>query len=180
MSRDDNSVVFLILARYGGTMTISPGANLALLLLGGFRHLAGATEAELSRRGFPGISATNEFALRAIAGGAGSAGELGRALRVSKQAAAKMIKLLEERGYVGRADDPKDARRKLVAVTERGMASMREGEGIMDELRAEWRRTVGADNLARLESDLIKLLGSRPVDLDAPGSTGDGAGELDS
>ena len=155
-------------------MTISQGANLALLLLGGFRHLAGAAQAELSRRGYPGITATNEFAMRAIAGGAGSAGELARALGVSKQAAAKMINALEERGYVGRVDDPEDARRKLVTVTARGIASLHEGEAIMDELRAGWRRKVGADNLARLEADLVKLVGASPVDLDAPGSIADG------
>jgi DNA-binding MarR family transcriptional regulator len=158
-------------------MKTRQGANLALLLLGGFRHMAGAAQAELSRRGYPGITAANELAMRAIAAGASSASELARAIGVSKQAAAKVISALEERGYVGRSDDPKDARRKLVTVTDRGTASMQEGEAILDDLRVEWRQKIGADNLARLEADLIKLVGSRPVDLDAPGA--DGIGELD-
>ena len=49
----------------------------------------------------------------------------------------------------------------------------------MDELRAEWRRKVGADNLARLEADLVKLVGASPVDPGAPGSIADGIGEAD-
>lgn len=156
---------------------ISQGANLALLLLGGFRQLAEAADAELSRRGFPGITAANEFALRAIAGGAGSASELARRLSVSKQAAAKTIAVLEQRGYVGRAYDPEDARRKLLTVTELGYASMREGENIMADLRADWSERIGHDELVRLETNLIALVGSSPVDLNSPGSIERDTGE---
>jgi DNA-binding MarR family transcriptional regulator len=157
---------------------ISQGANLALLLLAGFRQLASDASAGLSRRGYPGITAANEFAMRAIAGGAGNASDLARRLSLSKQAAAKTIAMLESRGYVTRADDPKDARRMLVTVTGLGHQAMREGEAIMDGLRAAWAEKVGPDELHQLERTLVLLVGASQVDLSAPGSVEKDTGEV--
>ena len=72
----------------------SPGAQLALLLLGGFESLTARVIAELAEKGHPGVTATQEFALRAIDRGAADAAALGRELGVSRQAAAKMIEAL--------------------------------------------------------------------------------------
>ena len=145
------------------------GANLALLLLGGFRFLADSAAAELARRGHYDVRPAHDFAMRAIAAGADNASELGRRLSVTKQAAAKTIMLLEERGYVARADDPNDARRKLVQVTTLGYAVMREGEAIFQDLRANWEKQIGAEELAKLEASLVALVGAMPISLDAPG-----------
>lgn len=147
------------------------GADLALLLLGGFRHLADAATAELVRRGHEDVRPAHDFALRAILAGAGSASELGRRLAVSKQAAAKTIALLQARGYVTRQDDPGDGRRKALEVTARGLDVLRQGEAIFDDLRRDWERQIGADALARLEAGLIALVGPTPVRLEAPGRT---------
>ena len=80
--------------------------------------------------------------MRAIAAGAENASELGRRLAVSKQAAAKTIALLEERGYPGRDTDAQDARRKRLQLTPRGLEGFRTGENIFDELRAEWATQI--------------------------------------
>jgi DNA-binding MarR family transcriptional regulator len=154
------------------------GANLALLLLGGFRHLAEAATAELARRGFADVRPSHEFAMRAIAAGAGTTSELGRRLAVSKQAAAKTVAILEERGYVGRVDDARDARRKSLVVTALGHEVMRQGEAVFEDLRGQWERVIGPEELARLEANLLRLLGPLPVRLDAPGWTA-GEGNLE-
>jgi DNA-binding MarR family transcriptional regulator len=96
------------------------GANLALLLLGGFRSLANAATEELARRGYEDFRPVHDFAMRAIAAGADSASELGRRLSVSKQAAAKTISVLEDRGYIEREPDASDARRKHLKATSLG------------------------------------------------------------
>jgi DNA-binding MarR family transcriptional regulator len=145
------------------------GADLALLLLGGFRSLVDATSAELSRRGYADVSPTHEFAMRSIAAGAGSASELGRRLSVSKQAAAKTIASLEERGYVARAHDTVDARRMKIAVTPLGFEAMRQGEAILEDLRHQWEIKIGSEEVLRLEEILVKLLGASALHLDSPG-----------
>ena len=62
-----------------------------------------------------------------------NAPELGRRLSISKQAAAKTIAVLQERGYVERAPDRSDGRRKRLQVTKRDFAVLREGEAIFDD-----------------------------------------------
>lgn len=143
------------------------GADLALLLLGGYRQLVDAVVVELEARGYPDSRPALEFAMRAIDSGADSASELGRRLSVSKQAAAKTIATLVERGYVVSEADEHDRRRNRVRVTDRGHALMREGEAILEELREEWGRTLGAAGLARLERDLAAVVRDSPLQVEA-------------
>ena len=145
------------------------GADLALLLLGGFRVLVDEAIVELAHRGYEDVRPVHDFAMRAIAAGADNASELGRRLSVSKQAAAKTVAVLEERGYVAREADPLDARRKRLRVTARGFEVMGEGEAIFDQLRDRWKGQIGPGELERLESHLAALVGAAPVRIDTPG-----------
>jgi len=145
------------------------GADLALLLLGGFRTLVDAAMAELAERGHEDVRPVHDFAMRAIAAGADSASELGRRLSITKQSAAKTIAVLQERGYVTRDTDPRDARRKRLQVTPLGFDVMRQGEAVFDELRDQWAQQIGAAELDRIEDHLTALAGAQPVRFDTPG-----------
>jgi DNA-binding MarR family transcriptional regulator len=145
------------------------GADLALLLLGGFRTLVDAAIAELAERGHEDVRPVHDFAMRAIAAGADSASELGRRLSITKQSAAKTIAVLQERGYVTRDTDPRDARRKRLQVTPLGFDVMRQGEAVFDELRDQWAQQIGAAELDRIEDHLTALAGAQPVRFDTPG-----------
>lgn len=114
----------------------------------------------LESRGYPGVRPAHDFALRAVAAGAGSVSEVGRRTSVSKQAAAKTVGFLEENDYVLRTADPRDARRALLRVTDRGRSLMHEGETVFDELRAHWESLVGRDRVADLQDALVRLLGT--------------------
>jgi DNA-binding MarR family transcriptional regulator len=144
------------------------GTDLAPLLLGGFRALVDDAIEQLAQRGYEDVRPVHDFAMRAIAAGANNTSELGRSLSVSKQAAAKTVAVLEERGYVTREADSLDARRKRLQVTPLGFEVMREGEAIFDELRDNWGREIGTDELERLEANLVALVGST-VRPEAPG-----------
>jgi len=145
------------------------GADLALLLLGGFRTLVDAAIAELAERGHEDVRPVHDFAMRAIAAGADSASELGRRLSITKQSAAKTIAVLQERGYVTRDTDPRDGRRKRLQVTALGFDVMRQGEAVFDELRDQWAQQIGAAELDRIEDHLTALAGAQPVRFDTPG-----------
>lgn len=134
------------------------GADLALLLLGGFRFMADEATVRLTARGHPGVRPAHDFALRAIAGGAGTVSEVGRRTSVSKQAAAKTVAFLEEAGYVRRALDVHDRRRSQLAVTDRGLALMSEGEAVFDELRTQWESLIGREQVANVQTALERLL----------------------
>jgi len=134
------------------------GADLALLLLGGFRFMADEATVQLTERGHPGVRPAHDFALRAIADGAGTVSEVGRRTSVSKQAAAKTVAFLEEGGYVRRARDEHDRRRSHLTVTDRGYSLMSEGEAVFDELRERWESLVGRDRVADVQNALQRLL----------------------
>ncbi|MEV7328260.1 MarR family winged helix-turn-helix transcriptional regulator [Micromonospora sp. NPDC093244] len=145
------------------------GAELARLLLGGFRTLTDAVIVELARRGYEDVRPVHEFAMRAITAGADSASELGRHLSISKQSAAKTIAVLQERGYVTRDKDPHDARRKRLQVTALGFTVLRQGEAIFDELRDQWEQQIGTAELEVFERHLTALVGTRPTRFDTLG-----------
>ena len=145
------------------------GADLALLLLGGFRTLVDAAIAELAERGHEDVRPVHDFAMRAIAAGADSASELGRRLSITKQSAAKTIAVLQERGYLTRDTDPRDGRRKRLQVTALGFDVMRQGEAVFDQLRDQWAQQIGAAELHRMEDHLTALVGAQPVRFDTPG-----------
>jgi DNA-binding MarR family transcriptional regulator len=148
------------------------GADLALLLLAGFRTLADQATAELAQRGYEDVRPVHDFALRAIISGADSASELGRRMSVTKQAAAKTIAVLEERRYVTRERDSTDRRLARIRVTARGLAMLQAGEAIFDELREQWEQKVGSAALSSLEETLRELVGDR-----VPLDTGNDVGE---
>jgi DNA-binding MarR family transcriptional regulator len=145
------------------------GSNLALLLLGGYRKLVDAAVVELEARGFKDVRAQEHYAMVAIQSGADTASELGRRLSVTKQAAAKTIGVLLERGYITRDADPTDARRKRLTLTPLGTDLLRQGREIFNQLRTRFQRQIGREELLALEAHLASLVGETPVRRDAPG-----------
>jgi DNA-binding MarR family transcriptional regulator len=141
------------------------GADLALLLLSGFRVLAHGATNELVARGYD-VRPVHEFALRAILSGADNASALGRRMLVSKQAAAKTVAALEERHFVGRELNPFDKREMRLRVTDRGHEMLREGAAIFDGMRQAWEQQVGMDTLAKMEGVLAELVGKSAIRFD--------------
>ncbi|MFI9744473.1 MarR family winged helix-turn-helix transcriptional regulator [Streptomyces sp. NPDC052494] len=141
-----------------------PGYELPLLLFGGFRTLIDRLHARLADEGHPDLRPAHGFALQAIGAGGGwggrgaTASDIGRHLGVSKQAAGKTVDRLLALGYAERADDPADARRKLVRITPRGHDALARSAAIFDELRAEWAATLGADRVRDIETALRNVV----------------------
>jgi DNA-binding MarR family transcriptional regulator len=131
-----------------------PGFELPLLLLAGFRSLIDQLHAELARQGHDGARPAHGFALQAIGQDGAGASELGRRLGVSKQAAGKTVDRLEKLGYVTRAGDSGDARRKVIRLTPRGHDLLARSAVIFDDLRARWVRELGATRVLELEESL--------------------------
>jgi DNA-binding MarR family transcriptional regulator len=149
--------------------TDPPGFELPLRLLLGFRVIIDEVHAELARHGHPELRPVHGFVLQAVGPAGATAVEVGRRLGVSKQAAAKHLDFLQRRGYLERATDPADARRKPVRLTGRGLDSLRRSAAAFDRLRAEWARTLGEERLRALEADLRAVTPAAAFRLDMPG-----------
>ncbi|KAA0024632.1 MarR family winged helix-turn-helix transcriptional regulator [Antrihabitans cavernicola] len=147
----------------------SHGFELPLLLFAGFRSLIDELHRELANQGHPGVRPAYGFAMQAIGIDGASATEVGRRLGVSKQAAGKTIDRLEAMGYAVRSDDPRDARRKLVLLTERGIDSLRRSAVIFDALRQRWAAEMGPVRLNELEAGLRRVTPADGFSLDVQG-----------
>ncbi|MFD9631441.1 MarR family winged helix-turn-helix transcriptional regulator [Streptomyces violascens] len=145
----------------------APGYELPLLLFAGFRSLIDRLHDELARQGHPDIRPAHGFALQAIGLPGSTASEIGRRLGVSKQAAGKTVDRLIALGYAERADDPGDARRKLVRLTPHGLDALARSAAVFDELRASWADMLGHDRLRELEASLRAAVPPEAFRLDA-------------
>lgn len=146
-----------------------PGFALPLLLLAGFRTLIDDLHAELARQGHPELRPAHGFVLQAVGPTGTTASDLGQRLGVSKQAAGKTVDRLVALGYLERADDPADARRKLVRMTAKGIDGLHRSAVVFDQLRDHWVATLGADRVAALEDDLHRMAPADVFRLDVPG-----------
>jgi DNA-binding MarR family transcriptional regulator len=146
-----------------------PGYELPLLLFAGFRSLIDQLHAELARRGHPDVRPAYGFAMQAIGRDGATASELGRRLGVSKQAAGKTVDRLEALGYAVRAEDPADARRKVIRLTPRGIDSLATSAAVFEELRAQWAAALGPERLRDLEDDLRVMVPPSGFRLDVAG-----------
>lgn len=112
----------------------------------------------LAQLGHPGTRPAHAFAFQAIGADGTTAGELARALGITKQAAAKMTDELETAGYIARTPDPSDGRRKLLVLTPRAVEFLELSAAEFDAIAERWRETVGERHFERLLDDLEKVV----------------------
>lgn len=138
-------------------METSRGARLANQLLRAFEAMSAEVTADLADRGHPRATPALHFAMEAIERGASDASALGRALGISRQAAAKTIRSLEGSGYVARGLDDGDARRRPLLVTDRGREWTALGAAAFERILVRLEDRAGAAPVADLER-LLHLL----------------------
>lgn len=138
-------------------MESTRGARLASALLQAFDAMSAEVADELALRGHPGTTAAHHSAMEAIDRGATDASALGRVLHISRQAAAKTIRSLEELGYIERGVDAADARRRPLAVTARGRERTELGAAAYERILLRIEAGVGAAKLRAVE-ELLRLI----------------------
>lgn len=141
-------------------MPAPSGYQMPLLLLGAFRAIIDELHGELARRGHQQARPIHGFALQAIGPAGVTIGELGRRLGVTKQAAAKTARSLEEAGYAVRTPHPGDARASVLTRTARGVDLLEASGEILDVLRRRWVDQLGEERVGALEHDLATLVGA--------------------
>jgi len=138
------------------------GYQMPLLLLGAFRAVIDELHVQLAQRGHEQARPIHGFALQAIGPDGVTIAELGRRLGVTKQAAAKTARALQEVGYAQRVPHPKDGRASILTWTPRGLDMLEASAEILDRLRQGWADQIGEERVRALEDDLSILAGGGP------------------
>jgi len=129
-------------------------ALVQLLARSGAERLRG----EFAAQDMGGLRPLHALLLVPLLGGGRHASDLAETLGVSRQAVAQVVTRLELDGYLTRIADPGDARAKLVCLTPRGRAALRTMRASASTVEDEWRRRLGAEQLASFRDTLITLL----------------------
>ncbi len=87
--------------------------------------------------------------------------QLARILRIEPPTLAIMVRRLEASGFVTRTADPRDARVKVVALTEQGLVAADAADRVWDEVARVTRAALGdadADEFIRVLERLVRGL----------------------
>jgi DNA-binding MarR family transcriptional regulator len=137
--------------------------DLGRLFLEAHRVLAAEFTEAMEERGLTGIRAGHAAVFLHIERRSGTRlTELARRARISKQGMMLVVDELENRGFVNRASDPRDARAKVVKLTARGRTAATECRRAVQALETRTRRSLGERRYDGLRDALTDLIGEDP------------------
>ncbi|MFC9968207.1 MarR family winged helix-turn-helix transcriptional regulator [Nocardia ignorata] len=137
---------------------VPPAGDLPLLLLAAAAQVTDAVQAGVAAAGFPDVRPTHGFAFVRIAPDGATVGEIAEHLGVTKQAASQLVDELVTKGYVERNPHPRDARARLITLTDRGWACTRAADAALGELTENWAETLGAGDLDQVRDALARVV----------------------
>ncbi|HEX4790048.1 MAG TPA: MarR family transcriptional regulator [Actinospica sp.] len=130
---------------------------LPALLLSAAGTLVDAIHAGVEARGFAGLRPAHGFAFARLAPDGATIAELGEHLGVTKQAASQLVDELTRRGFVQAGPHPRDARAKLITLTEQGWACTRAADAAALEAVGGWAEALGPERVGELIGDLARV-----------------------
>jgi DNA-binding MarR family transcriptional regulator len=125
-----------------------PQLGLGLVALFAGQAIAEAVRRRLYARGFGGLRFSHGFLVQRLVEDEQPIAALAAALEISQQAVSKTVSDLERLGYVRRRPDPRDARVRLVSLTDRGRAAVAAAREERAAVEAELRERLGPRRVA--------------------------------
>lgn len=92
--------------------------------------------------------------------------ELAARGQMTKQAANRLIRHLEDCGYLRLEEDPSDQRARIVRLTDRGWALIATIRATVRQVEVEWSRVLGQRRFEALRSTLAELARIAEADAD--------------
>jgi DNA-binding MarR family transcriptional regulator len=137
--------------------------SLAFSLLAASRALVDGISAGVRARGFADVRPAHGFAFTLLSAGGATITQLAEHLDVTRQAAAQLVDELSASGYVERRPHPRDARARLIVLTEKGRACTRAAEAAISDTLRTWEAALGPDRLVALRDDFLRVAPSGPL-----------------
>ena len=108
----------------------------------------------LARRGFDDVRPAHGFAFARISEVDATTADVAEHLGITKQATGQLVDYLVDHGYVVRRPDERDARARLLLLTERGRACTVAAEDAATETVDGWKSQLGPSEFGQLHTAL--------------------------
>ncbi|HWO73424.1 MAG TPA: MarR family transcriptional regulator [Dehalococcoidia bacterium] len=134
------------------------GRMLGALLRIPFQAIVRRIHAELREEGFADLTPAHFVVFQHLPEGGARLTDLADSAQMTKQSMAYLVDFLSTKGYVERIPDAKDARARLVRLTEKGREVESIARRAIAALRAEWAEVLGREQMAAFEATLRALV----------------------
>lgn len=111
----------------------------------------------VTNRGFDDVRPAHGFAFVRISTGDATTADLAIHLGITKQATAQLVDYLVIHGYVERRPDPRDARARLLVLTNRGRACTAAAVAAAAETVGLWKDRLSPSDYNHLQTALAAL-----------------------
>ena len=135
-----------------------PDIPTARLLLDAFRAFENDLAEILTHKGFNDVTPGNFNVMRHLNPEGMHMSELAKDAQISKQALGKMIKDVEQKGYVEIVPDPSDARAKYVRFTTRGKKLIDLAIKVVADIEMQYQSMLGKHNYNKLRQSVEHIL----------------------
>jgi DNA-binding MarR family transcriptional regulator len=139
--------------------TVSGPEDIGVLLSRATAAFKDGLHTQLADAGYADVGPSYGVVLRALGERAHSLAELAARLDITPQGALKTVAEMIERGYVERGQDPADQRVRLLSLTARGRAVLREARRVHAKVEQDLARQLGAKAVAATREVLSALAG---------------------
>jgi len=119
---------------------------------------------QLAGRGHPDIRPAHSQVFANLGMGSVRVSELAERAQITQQAMGKMLKELEQMGYITRGVDDSDKRAREIRLTEFGIKLAADSLAAVDEARSHYEDKIGAVELQALEDSLRKAMDKLQLD----------------
>jgi DNA-binding MarR family transcriptional regulator len=112
---------------------------------------------ELNAAGFDGLSVPHMAVLQFPGPDGVRPGALAERAGGSKQAMNRLLRSLEDLGYLVRSDAPDEGRARMIRFTKRGRAAYAKILDILRDIEREWSAELGPRKFAQLKELLFRV-----------------------
>lgn len=134
-----------------------PAPNTALLMFISYRWAENEIYRSLVDAGFGDVTLAQGRLFARVSEDGSRVTDLAEAGQVTKQTAGYLVDQLEATGYVERVPDPRDARARLVRITERGRQAQAAARKVEERIEREWTELLGTRRMGALREALEVL-----------------------
>ncbi len=122
------------------------------------RYMHDFVEPRLENSGFPNFQMGHLSVFGNLSETGVTTTELARRTGVTKQAMSKVVKVLEEQGYIYTQAHEKDARSTVIFLSHRGMELLTCVYHAMNELKRKFAQIIGEEEMETLAATMLQLV----------------------